>query len=249
MNVATEDEFLGGRLVVRQPRAGFRAGLDAVMLAAAVPARPGETALELGSGVGTAALCLARRVEGVTVDGIELDAELVDIAVTNAETNALSDRVTFLAGDVLDPPRKLRRSFDHVFCNPPFHGAEGEASPDLDRARAKMDEGRLADWLTAGVKRTRSGGTFTAILRADRLNEALAALPSGGATIFPLWPKAGLAAKRVIVRVLKGARAPLVLAPGLVLHAAGGGYTPEADAVLRGEAALSALVAGGRGAN
>lgn len=231
----SEDRFLGGRVVVRQPEDGFRAGLDAVMLAAAVPASPGETALELGAGAGTASLCLARRVENLTIAGLEIDERLADLANANAAANGMDGRVLFISGDALDPPAALRRPFDHVFCNPPFH--EGEVSPDPARARALQDDGRLAGWLAAGLKRTVSSGTFTAILRADRLGEALAVLPGRGLAIFPLWPRAGIAAKRVIVQLRQGSRAPLRLLPGLALHAAEGRYTPEADAVLKeGEA-------------
>jgi tRNA1(Val) A37 N6-methylase TrmN6 len=231
----SEDRFLGGRVVVRQPEDGFRAGLDAVMLAAAVPASPGETALELGAGAGTASLCLARRVENLTIAGLEIDERLADLANANAAANGMDGRVLFISGDALDPPAALRRPFDHVFCNPPFH--EGEVSPDPARARALQDDGRLAGWLAAGLRRTVSSGTFTAILRADRLGEALAVLPGRGLVIFPLWPRAGIAAKRVIVQLRQGSRAPLRLLPGLALHAAEGRYTPEADAVLKeGEA-------------
>jgi tRNA1(Val) A37 N6-methylase TrmN6 len=235
----TDDRFLGGRVLVRQPTHGFRAGLDAVMLAAAIPARAGEEILELGAGAGTASLCLARRISGVTLVGIEIDPDLAELAKSNAKANAMDACVSFVAGDALDLPAALRRQFDHVFCNPPFHGDEGEISPDTARARALQDGGRLADWLTAGLKRTASGGTFTAILRADRIGEALAALPERGVTIFPLWPRATVQAKRIIVQVWKESRAPFQILPGLVLHRADGRYTAEADAVLRGEAALT----------
>ena len=235
MIATTEDRFLGGRVLVRQPEDGFRAGLDAVMLAASVPARPGEAALELGAGTGTASLCLAQRIENLTISGLEIDERLAGIANANAAANGMDGRVLFISGDALDPPAALRRPFDHVFCNPPFH--EGEVSPDPARARALQDDGRLAGWLAAGLKRTVSSGTFTAILRADRLGEALAVLPGRGLAIFPLWPRAGIAAKRVIVQLRQGSRAPLRLLPGLALHAAEGRYTPEADAVLKeGEA-------------
>ena len=130
-----------------------------------------------------------------------------------------------------------KRDFAHVFCNPPFH--EGERSPDEARALALQDEGRLGDWLRAGLKRTRSDGTFTAILRADRLGEALNAVPHRGTEVIPLWPRAGEHAKRVILRVAKGARARLVFRHGLVLHEKDGRYTPEADAILREGAALA----------
>nr|WP_243850707.1 methyltransferase [Rhizomicrobium electricum] len=202
------------------------------MLAAAVPDCNGEV-LELGAGAGTASLCLAARQAAVTVVGLEIDPELVALAGANAEANAIAGRVTFAAADIFDLPAAYRRSFNHVLCNPPFHGDEGQAAPDPAKARALQDGGRLAAWLEVGLKRTVSGGTFTAILRADRLGEALAALPERGVTIFPLWPKAGVAAKRVIVQARQGSRAPLVVAAGLVLHRDDGTYTAEADAVLR----------------
>jgi tRNA1(Val) A37 N6-methylase TrmN6 len=238
VTIATDDKFLGGRVVVRQLTHGFRAGLDAVMLAAAVPARPGGAALELGAGAGTASLCLARRIEDLTIAGLEIDERLVDLANANAAANGMDGRVSFVAGDALDPPAALRRPFDHVFCNPPFHGEEGEVSPDAARARALQDEGQLAGWVVAGLKRTASKGTFTMILRADRLGEALAVLPPRGVTVFPLWPRADAQAKRIIVQVRNGSRAPLAILPGLVLHEADGCYTPEADAVLREGASL-----------
>jgi tRNA1Val (adenine37-N6)-methyltransferase len=237
VSTATDDRFLGGRVLVRQPQDGFRAGLDAVMLAASVPARPGETALELGAGAGTASLCLAHRIETLTITGLEIDERFAGMANANAAANGMEGRVAFVAGDALDPPATLRRPFDHVFCNPPFH--EGEVSPDAARARALQDESRLAGWLAAGLKRTASGGSFTIILRADRLGETLTVLPPRGVAVFPLWPRADAQAKRVIVQVRNGSRAALRLLPGLVLHAAEGRYTPEADAVLRDGASLS----------
>lgn len=231
---ATEDRFLDGQVVVRQLPHGFRAGLDAVMLAAAVPAVAEEAVLELGAGAGTASLCLARRVGGIAVTGIEIESELVALASENASANRLAERVKFIAGDALRPPSALRHPFHHVLCNPPFHGGEGERSPDPARATALHDDGHLSEWITAGLKRTASGGTFTMILRADRLGEALMTLPPRGVRVFPLWPRASEAAKRVVVQARLGSRAPMVMAPGLVLHEADGRYTAAADAVLRG---------------
>lgn len=238
MREETEDRFLNGRIHVRQTAGGFRSGLDAVMLAASVPATGGDEVLELGSGAGVAALCLAARVPTCRIRGLELDPQLVDLATANAAANDMDARVQFVAGDALSLPKPLRREFGHVFCNPPFHGDEGLASPDAGRAAARHDAGRLADWLRAGLKRAASGGTFSAILRADRLGEALAALPHRGTLVLPLWPKAGAQAKRVVVQVRKGARHPLGFLPGLVLHEDDGRYTAEAEAVLRDGAAL-----------
>lgn len=236
MSATTADQFLDSRVIVRQPEHGFRAGLDAVMLAAAVPARPAGEVLELGAGAGTASLCLARRVDGVKLKGIEIDAALAMLANANAKENGMTERVAFVAGDALALPAQLRRPFDHVFCNPPFHGDEGDAPPDAAKARALQDGGKLAAWITAGVKRTVSGGTFTMILRADRLGEALEELPDRGLTIFPLWPRADEAAKRVLLQLRQGTKVPLRVLPGLVLHEADGKYTSAADAVLRGQA-------------
>jgi tRNA1(Val) A37 N6-methylase TrmN6 len=243
VTATTGDRFLNGRVIVRQPVAGFRAGLDAVMLAAAVPARPGEQVLELGSGVGTASLCLAARVADISITGVEIDTELVALANDNTQANANAARVKFVEGDVFDLPQILKRDFAHVFCNPPFHDAQGEASPEPSKDRALRDKGQFGDWMETGLKRTISGGTFTTIIRADRLTEALARLPERGVSIFPLWPRAGEPAKRVILQARKGSRAEFVLLPGLVLHNADGRYTAEADAVLRDGAALSMICA------
>jgi tRNA1(Val) A37 N6-methylase TrmN6 len=230
------ETFLDGRVKVTQPESGFRSGLDAVMLAAAVPAAPGQTALELGAGSGTASLCLAARVPGMVVTGVEWDEDLTALAQANAAANGTD--CTFIAADIFALPKGLKRDFEQVFANPPFHG-EGRSSPDAARAAALMDGGRLSDWLKLGLQRTVSGGFFTAILRADRLNEALAAFPERGVCAFPFWPRQDEAPKRVIVQARKGSNAPFALLPGLVLHQQDGSWTPEADAVLRRGNALA----------
>jgi tRNA1(Val) A37 N6-methylase TrmN6 len=236
------ETFLGGRVAVEQPLTGFRSGLDAVMLAASVPARPGQAALELGAGSGAASLCLAARVPDLTVTGVEINEALAQTANRNAGANGMEGRVRFVAADVFALPPTLKRDFYHVLANPPFHG--GQASPDPARAVALADSGKLADWLRVGLQRTVSGGFFTTIFRADRLDEALAALPQGGVSLFPLWPRAGHVAKRIIVQVRKGSGAPIQLLPGLILHAESGAFTPQAEAILRGSEAL-ALGGGG----
>ena len=230
------DTFLDGRVRVTQPETGFRAGLDAVMLAAAVPAAGGQQVLELGSGAGTASLCLSARVSGLAITGVEIDASLVALAKDNAAANGAD--VSFVRGDVFALPPELKLGFDQVLCNPPFHG-EGQASLDAARATALMDHGKLSDWLKIGLQRTVCGGFFTAILRADRLNEALAALPERGVCALPLWPRAGEVSKRVIVQARKGSGAPFALLPGLVLHQENGAWTNESQAVLRRGEALA----------
>ena len=208
------------------------------MLAAAVPAKAGQIALELGSGSGAASLCLASRMPDLAVTGVEIDTSLAACANSNAATNEMSDRVNFIAADIFSLPSVLKRDFDLVLANPPFHGG-GQNSPNPARLAALADSGKLANWLKVGLQRTVSSGYFTTIIRADRLDEGLAALPQGGVSICPLWPQAGEPAKRVILVVRKGAATPIRLLPGLILHAASGGYTSEADAVLRRGEALA----------
>jgi tRNA1(Val) A37 N6-methylase TrmN6 len=239
VTATTEDRFLNGRVIVHQYTNGFRAGLDAVMLAASVAAKSGDNILELGAGAGTASLCLAARVSDVSIVGVEIDPALSVLANTNAATNKCEARVRFVEADIFALPQDLKRDFAHVFCNPPFHDEQGEVSPWPSRDRALRDVGRFADWIETGLKRTISGGTFTVMLRADRLGEALAQMPERGVTIFPLWPRAGEPAKRVILQARKGSRAASTLLPGLVLHNADGTYTSEADAILRGERMLA----------
>lgn len=239
MTQTTEDKFLGGRVVARQSAQGFRSGLDAVMLAAAVPARENDEILELGCGAGAGALCLAARVPACRVVGIDVVSEAVRLAVLNARANDVQSRVTFLEGDALSLPKDLRRPFDHVFCNPPFHAQTGQSSPDTVRGIALEDDARLGLWLESGVKRVRSQGTFTAILRADRLGEAIRHMPQSGLTVLPLWPRQGQPAKRVILQVRKDSKAPMALLPGLVLHENDGRYTDAAEAILRGHASLA----------
>jgi tRNA1Val (adenine37-N6)-methyltransferase len=233
----TEDRFLDGSVIVKQPARGFRAGLDAVMLAAGVPARDGDEVLELGAGVGTASLCLASRVR-CSVIGVEIDEGLATLANENATVNGMAGRVSFVTGDALAPPKPLRLAFDHVFCNPPFHDAHGRSSPDAGRARAKQDAGSLKQWFSSGLKCTNPKGTFTIIIRADRLAEVLAALPVTGLRVLPLWPARGEPASRVIIQCRSGSRAPMALLPGLTLHE-NGGNTPDAEAILRGRACLA----------
>jgi tRNA1(Val) A37 N6-methylase TrmN6 len=234
----TSDKFLDGKVTAKQPAHGFRSGLDAVMVAAAVPARKGSAVLEIGSGAGVASLCLAARV-ACRIAGIEIDPALVKLANANAFANKFDERLEFIEDDIFMLRPQLRRTFDHVFCNPPFHSDDEKASPNAQRARAMKDGRKLGDWLHAAMKRVSSRGTFTAIVRADRMRDAIADLPSRGVVVFPLWPKPVEQAKRVIIQVRKASRAQSVILPGLVLHDDHGKYTPEAEAVLRGGHALN----------
>ena len=237
----TEDAVLGGRLRLRQPAEGYRVAIDPFLLAAAVEARPGARLLDLGCGVGAAGLALLTRVPEVTVIGLELQADFARLAADNAALNGLAARFAAVGGDIARSPLRAG-GFDQVICNPPFHGAE-QGRPAARSAEALATrEGApgLSLWLEAALGHLRPGGRLTLIHRADRLDEVLAGLRgrAGALRVVPLWPAQGKPAKRVIVAARKGAGGPLTLSAGLVLHDAEGRFTAQADAILRGGAAL-----------
>ena len=240
----SEDALLGGRIRLRQPQQGYRVAIDPMLLAAAVPAAAGDDVLDIGCGVGAAALCLAARVEGCRVIGIEAQPALVRLAEENIALNGLSGRVGVIAGDLLDPPPLLAPGgFDQVMANPPFL-ARGTAavSPDPGKAAANMEGAAdLAAWVHFALAMLRPKGCLTFIHRADRMEHLLAALAgrAGEIVVFPLWAGPGKPAKRVIVRARKGVATPTRLVPGLVLHDADGQLSAAAEAVLRGGAALT----------
>lgn len=235
----TEGSLLGGRVRYTQPREGFRSGIEPVLLAAAVPARPGEHVLEGGSGAGAALLCLAARVPGVRGLGVELDANLAAVAAANAAANA-ADGVSFITADLLTLSEM--GMFHHAIANPPYHAAAGTRSLVAARETAKRGRpGLLHEWAAALAAALRNGGTLTLIASAASLPDALEAMRAAGCrptAILPLWPRRGRAAKLLLLRAVKGSRAPLRLLAGLVLHADGGGFSPEAEAVLRDGAAI-----------
>lgn len=249
LGVRTDGHLLGGRVRYAQPREGFRSGIEPVLLAAAVPAVPGQRVLEGGSGAGAALLCLAARVPGVQGLGVERDPLLAALATQNAEANGAAG-LAFLAADVT-ALRRLDQGnapFDHALANPPYHAPTGTASPLAGRVAAKRGEaGLLGAWARALGAVLRHRGTLTFILPAATLPEcldAMAAAECAASAVLPFWPKAGRPAKLVLVRGVKGGRAPLRLLPGLVLHEAGGEFTPAAEAILRGGAALDDLFRG-----
>ncbi len=238
----TDDAFLGGSLQILQPKRAYRAGIDAVFLAASVPAKRGHTVLELGAGVGVASLCLARRVPGTKITGLEIQTDLVAIAQENVVRNDLQENVAIIEGDLGGLPADLtQQSFDHVIINPPYYEKDNAVgAPNQSKFVSKIGTGLLIeDWIASALKRLKPNGRLTMIHLAEQLDRLLACLDSktGKAKVFPLWPKQNSSASRVVVTAVKGSAAPICLLPGMVLHLEGGRYTPEAEAILRqGEA-------------
>lgn len=239
----TLDSLLGGRLRLRQPVSGYRAAIDPVLLAAAVPAQPGDSVLDAGTGTGAALLCLAARVSGCHILGLERDDAMARLARDNAANNGFSNRIEIILGDIACPPPQLSRgSFDHVMMNPPhLDPGRTRAPTDAGRAAAMVeDAATLPDWIGFAHAMLRERGTLTIIHRADRLDQLIASLAPGfgGIVVFPLWPGRARAAKRVIVRARKNSREPASLLPGLTLHGDDGRFTPLAEQVLREGRAL-----------
>jgi tRNA1(Val) A37 N6-methylase TrmN6 len=263
--ILTVNRFLGGRVIAAQPSSGFRAGHDTVLIAAAVPAESDSVVLELGSGAGIASLCLAARVPGARIVGIEIDPDLVRLANDNAARNAVTDRVSFIAGDaaaldasVLQTTSPLRGGrtaeahqrvsgsgggpfleVDHVFFNPPFHPDSAHSSPVASRDRATRDSSdAVRTWTASALSLVRDGGTVTAIVRADRVREILDQAKGYDTVVYPLLPRIGSEPKRTIFRIVK-VNGDVSYAAGLVLHEADGRNTEAAEAILRHGQALN----------
>ena len=242
----TEDAVLGGRLRLRQPIQGHRVGHDAILLAAAVPARTGETVVDLGAGVGASGLALAVRVGSIKLTLVELAPQLAALAAENARLNGLAAQVVTL--DVMAPARAfvaagLRpEQAARVMMNPPFNDpVRQRASPDRGRRLAHAaPRATLVTWTTSAARLLRPRGTLSLIWRADGLGDVLEALKPdfGATTVLPIYAKPAESAIRVLVRATKASRGPLRLLPGLVLHDQVGRATAAADAILRAGEAL-----------
>jgi tRNA1Val (adenine37-N6)-methyltransferase len=243
----TDDGFLGGRLRIRQPRRGYRAATDPVLMAAAVPARPGQSVLDLGCGAGVASLCLATRVADLRLSGLERQPAYADLARENAALNSI--RLDVVDGDLANLPASLRQGFDHVMANPPYY-ARGSGTPATDDGReaAQREETPLAVWIDTATRRLAPDGWLTVIHLAERLPDLLSALDRrlGSVSLLPLAARVGQPAARVILRARKGGRgkfrllAPMVLHEGTAHDEDRDSFTPETHDVLRNAASLDA---------
>jgi len=242
----TQNRFLDGKLNIWQPRVGYRAGADPVFLAASVAAHTGQDVLELGCGAGVASLCLGRRVSGLKLVGVEVQADYAELARVNSAENGIEMDV--ITADLRDLPDVVRaRGFDHVFANPPyFQRADGPGAGDMGRETALAGDTPLADWLDTAFRRLKPGGRLTLVQKPGRLPDILVALDHRFGSIFvkPLIPRAGRDAELVILQAQKGGRAPFRLLSPFMLHQGaahdhdGDSYTPAARAILRDGQAL-----------
>lgn len=238
----TEDSVLGGQVRLRQPTDGYRAGMDAALLAAACDAKDGERVIDVGCGVGGAMLAAAWRRPEARFVGIERDSAALVLARDNIQLNGWTGRVEAVEGDVALPFSRLGLSpFDAAICNPPFFDDAGAIrGPAPSRKGAWIADDGLVAWTTFLLKAVREGGAITVIHRADRLADLLGLLgaKAGSFRIRPVAPFADQPAKRVIVRAIKTGKAPLALLPPLVLHGTGGAHSESAEAILRGETSV-----------
>jgi tRNA1(Val) A37 N6-methylase TrmN6 len=243
----TRDQFLGGQLLICQPRDGYRAGVDPVLLAASVPAKAGQSVLELGCGVGVGVLALGRRVAGLDLTGLEIQPDYAEMARENAAYNGLS--LTVVTGDLEHMPTPLRsKSFDHVIANPPyFDRQKSTPARDNGRERAMGEQTELGHWVGQAAKRLAPRGHAHFIFRSERLIDLLAAIPPtcGSVVITPIVPRMGKDATLVIVHFRKSGRAapriesPLIMHKGEVHVSDAKDYTECIENVLRQGHALT----------
>lgn len=247
MTDTTDNAFLGGRLNVLQPKIGYRAGADPVFLAAAVAAKPGQSVLDLGSGVGTALLCLGARVPGLSLTGVEVQPQLAALGRGNLSRNGMVGEI--LEADVAALPADLRQKrFDHVITNPPFFDRqEGSPAKRVERELGRGETISLEHWLDAAMRRVAPAGTLTLINRIERLPDCLACLGGrlGSVTVLPLAPRQDRPAKLFVLAARRDRRGPFSLRPPFVLHQGdahekdGESYTQAAQTILRDGGSLA----------
>jgi tRNA1(Val) A37 N6-methylase TrmN6 len=243
---STASKFLGGRLQLLQSQRGHKAGTDAVLLAAATPIETRGLILDIGAGAGAVGLGASLFAPNASVGLVELDSNACALARRNVTDNGLSDRVRVYEADLLDPSSRRNAGLvdeqaELVLTNPPYLAAgRVRISPDPARALAHVSGDGLGPWVRASLALLRPGGTFVMIHRADALAECLASVEGrlGAAAIMPVAPRAGEAATRILLRGIKGSKAPLALLAPLVLHETDGRFTLRAEAIHRGQAAV-----------
>lgn len=237
----TEDGFLGGRITALQSRTGFRSGIDTVLLAAAIDARPGDAILELGCGVGIASLCLSARIDNLHVTGLDICAKSAELARRNATRNGR--RFHIHVGDVANPPDALLTDrFDHVFANPPYQRADaGTPAATGDRRHARRESSPLARWVALAGRLLKRRGALTMIFPPDRLPEFLSA--AGGCLdtirVCPIYARRDGPCRRLIVHASRAGPSFSLSAPVYLHHDGRRDYTSRIEAALRRGEALA----------
>jgi tRNA1(Val) A37 N6-methylase TrmN6 len=237
--------FLGGRLRLAQGQGGHRAGADAALLASATPRDLDGLLVDVGAGAGAVGLSAALLAPAARIGLVEIEPRACALARENIGANGLEGRAVVFEADLFDAVARRavglkNESAEAVLTNPPYLAqGRSRASPDARRALAHTAAAPLADWARAALALLASGGSFVMIHRADALAECLAAVEGrlGGIALLPIAPRETAAATRVLLRGVKGSKAPFRLCPPLVLHQADGAFTPVADAIFRGQAA------------
>jgi len=233
----TLDSFLGGRVQIVQPSEGYRAGIDPIFLAASLHPKVQEKVLDIGAGVGVAAICLAVRCPYANIVGLEIQPDLVHFANENIKANNLTERVQMITGDLMPPPSDLAsHSFDHVMTNPPYYeDHRTHSSPIPGKAQANTETVDLGEWIKSSLKLLKPKGVFTMIHRAERISEILGHLDNkvGDLVLYPLWPGPDKPARRVLIQGRKNRSGELRMSNGMCLHGGAEKYTQEAEAILR----------------
>ncbi len=238
------DKYLDGKVLLKQPVKGYRAGIDAVLLAASVHPVKSQRVLDVGAGVGAVMLCMSYHHPEAQIIGLEIQPEMVGLNQFNIALNHKESNVQVLQGSIFKPPVELEpNSFDHVVTNPPYFDF-GEKALNEDKAKSLSRHVAGADlesWLDASMRMVKPRGYLSLVHRADQLDEVLRILKkkAGGIKIYPLWPGQGQAAKLVIVQARKGVKTECQLLSGMVLHLEDKRYTPEADGIFRGLGCVS----------
>ena len=233
---------LNKKLALYQAPDGFRTSMDSVMLAASCPAKSSQKVLDLGCGVGSAGLCVLKRIDEASLTGVEIQENQVEIANKNASENSMNDKAEFICSDIRE--LKLGNVFDHVICNPPYMKAGAHVhSPSQSKAQAMghVDEGMdLKDWIACAHRHIKGQGSLTIIHDAGNSDNIIHALYGksgnkkfGNIEIFPLYPKQGVSAKRVVIRAWKHKKSPAILHQGIIMHDENGDYTKAANKILR----------------
>ena len=232
----TEDNFLGGHIVLKQPKEGFRSGSDGVFLASSLSHNTKGRILDVGCGTGVASLCLGWRMPKVEIVGIDCQNHMIDLAQENAQKNNLHDRVTFLVEDIRSPREELQpQSFDCVISNPPYF-KNSTSSDDSSRAISRgYKDDSLQVWVNYCIKMGKPRGFLHFIFPTDSLQTLLNCLGSkaGGIALYPLWAKEDSSvSKRIIVTARKDVESPTILHKGMILHNDDGTYTQSARKIL-----------------